>query len=74
MAEFVRRRVARDYGNVSEFFRDLVRPLMEREIEADLALLETTRQGAVAGPTEQEIEEVLSLQQRVRRGRRTRRP
>jgi len=34
--------VARNYGNASEFFRELVRASMEREIEADLALLQAT--------------------------------
>jgi putative addiction module CopG family antidote len=73
MAEFVRRRVARNYGNASEFFRELVRASMEREIEADLALLDATRKGAKPGPTESELDELLALQRRVRKGRRARR-
>ena len=40
MAEFVRRRVERDYGNASEFFRELLRATIQREIDAELALLE----------------------------------
>jgi Arc/MetJ-type ribon-helix-helix transcriptional regulator len=73
MAEFVRRRVERNYGNASEFFRELVRASMEREIETDLAFLETTRKGAKPGPTEAEIDEVLALQRRTRKGRHARR-
>ena len=73
MAEFVRRRVEREYGNVSEFFRELVRERIRREIEVDLAFLATTGQGAEPGPTEREVEDVLLLQKQVRRRRRARR-
>jgi len=73
MAEYVRRRVERNYGNASEFFRELVRASMEHEIQEDLALLEATRKDAQPGPTEDEIEEVLNLQKRVRKGRNARR-
>ncbi len=73
MAEFVRRRVNRDYGNASEFFRELVRGVIQREIEADLTFLESTSKGAQPGPTEKEIEEVLALQKRIRKGRNARR-
>ena len=66
-AEFVRRRVERDFGNVSEFFRDLIRERMRREIAADLTFLKSTIPGAPAGPSEQEIEEVLSVQRQVRK-------
>jgi Arc/MetJ-type ribon-helix-helix transcriptional regulator len=65
-AEYVRRTVARDFGNASEFFRDLLRERMKREIEADLALLQSTTAGAPAGPTEAEIEAVLKTQKSVR--------
>ena len=73
MAECVRRRVNRDYGNASEFFRELVRGVIQREIEADLTFLESTSKGAQPGPTEKEIEEVLALQKRIRKGRNARR-
>jgi Arc/MetJ-type ribon-helix-helix transcriptional regulator len=66
-SEFVRRTVARDFGNVSEYFRELIRERMKREIEADLAFLEKTSKGAPAGPGEQEIKKVLRVQREVRR-------
>ena len=72
MAEFVRRRVSRDYGNASEFFRELVRSVIQREIEADLAFLESTSKGSQPGPTEKEIDEVRALQKRIRKGRNAR--
>ncbi len=74
MADFVRRRVERDYGNVSEFFRDLVRERIQREIDADLAILDSTSKGAEPGPSEQEIEDVLRIQKRIRKARHARRP
>jgi Arc/MetJ-type ribon-helix-helix transcriptional regulator len=73
MAEFVRRQVDQNYGNVSEFFRDLVRERIKREVDADLAFLESTGQRARPGPAEEEIEEVLAIQKRVRKARHARR-
>jgi len=73
MEDYVRARCERDYGNVSEFFRALVREKMAIEIEADLRFLESTSVGAEPGPTEQEIEEVLALQKKVRKELRARR-
>lgn len=67
MSEFVRLNVERNYGNVSEYFRDLVRERMQREIEADLKFLESTSEGAPIGPTEAEIEGVLALQKKLRK-------
>jgi len=66
-SEYVRRTVDRDFGNASEFFRDLLRERMRREIEADLAVLEGTTKGAPAGPGEREIERVLAVQRQVRK-------
>ena len=66
-AEYMRRTVERDFGNASEFFRDLIRERMRREIEADLAFLETTTKGAPAGPSDQEMEQVLAVQRQVRK-------
>ena len=66
-SEYVRRTVERDFGNASEYFRDLIRERMRREIEADLKLLASTTKGAPAGPTEQEIENVLAVQRQVRK-------
>lgn len=68
-AEYVRRTVARDFGNASEFFRDLLRERMKREIEADLALLESTTPGAPVGPGDEEIEAILATQRDVRKQR-----
>lgn len=66
--EYVRRTVARDFGNASEFFRDLLRERMRREIEADVALLQATTASAPAGPSEAEIEGILTTQREVRKG------
>ena len=65
-AEYVRQTVARDFGNASEFFRDLLRDRMKREIEADLALLQSTTPGAPAGPSEDEIAGILKSQKEIR--------
>ena len=73
MAEFVRRQVERSYGNVSEFFRDLVREKIQREIDADLAVLGSTNAGAPPGPSEQEIKRILSIQKKIRKARHARR-
>lgn len=67
MGEYVREIVERDYGNVSEFFRDLLRERMRREIEADVAFLNSATEGAPPGPTELEIREILTIQKRVRK-------
>lgn len=73
-AEYVRQTVRRDFGNVSEFFRDLLRQKMEAEVAADLQFLQATSKGAPAGPTEAELQRVLEIQREVRRStRRTRR-
>ena len=70
--EFVRENVARDYGNVSEFFRDLLRERIRRDIEADVAVLNAAAEGAPAGPAESEIVKILKIQKRVRRKLRAR--
>lgn len=66
-SEYVRRTVERDFGNSSEFFRDLIRERMRREIEADIRLLASSGKGAAAGPTDAELEEVLQVQRQVRK-------
>ena len=67
MAAFVRAQCERDCGNVSEYFRTLVREKMKHEIEEDLQFLESTRSGAAPGPSAADVEEVLTLQKRVRK-------
>jgi len=66
-AEFVRRSVARDFGNASEFIRDCIRERMRHEIEADLTVLAATGRNAAAGPSDAEIERVLQVQREVRK-------
>ena len=73
MAEFVRATVERDYGNASEFFRDLVREKIRREVEADLRFLETATRGAPAGPEDADVDEILQIQKQVRKEIRARR-
>jgi Arc/MetJ-type ribon-helix-helix transcriptional regulator len=72
MDEFVRENVERDYGNVSEFFRDLLRERMRREVEADLAFLNSATDGAAAGPTDPDIKVILRIQRSVRKKLRAR--
>ena len=67
MAEFVRQKVKSDYGNASEYFRELVREKMRKQIEADVKFLEASSEGALPGPSEAEIEEILKLQKKVRK-------
>jgi len=67
MAAFVRAQCERDYGNVSEYFRTLVREKVKHEIEADLRFLQSTRSGAAAGPSAEDVTEVLALQKQVRK-------
>jgi len=50
-----------NYGNASEFFRELVREKIQREVDADLALLESTGSSALPGPSERKIEQVLAI-------------
>ncbi len=73
MAEFVRATVERDYGNASEFFRELVRERIRKEVEADLRFLEEATEGAAAGPSEADITEILAIQKQVRKEIRARR-
>ncbi len=49
MEAFVRAQCERDYGNVSEYFRTLVREKMKHEIEADLRFLKSTQVRCAAG-------------------------
>ena len=66
-SEYVRRNVARDFGNTSEFFRNLIRERMQVEVESDLKFLDSTVPGAPAGPGEQDIQEILQTQRAVRK-------
>ena len=69
LAEFVRRQVRQRYGNASEFFRELVRETIRREVQADLAFLGATVKGALPGATQEEVGELLAIQKKIR-GRR----
>ena len=73
MAEFVRATVERDYGNASEFFRDLVREKIRKEVEADVRFLEAATHGAPAGPEDTDIDDILRIQRQVRKELRARR-
>ena len=66
MSEFVRQKVDRDYGNVSEFFRDLVRQRMKREIEADLRILRGTGP-AKPGPSDDDLAKIERIKRQVRK-------
>jgi Arc/MetJ-type ribon-helix-helix transcriptional regulator len=68
MEAFVRAQCERDYGNVSEYFRTLVREKMKQEIDEDLRFLKSTQPGAAPGPSAGDVEEVLALQKQVRKG------
>ena len=71
MAEFVRQKVGRDYGNVSEYFRELVRQRMKKEIEAGLRLLRESGP-AKPGPTEKDLETIERIKREVRKDLRAR--
>ncbi len=66
MAEFVRQNVEQDYGNVSEFFRDLIRQKMAAQIEKDLKFLHKTGP-AKPGPSAKDLENIARIQRQVRR-------
>jgi Arc/MetJ-type ribon-helix-helix transcriptional regulator len=66
MSEFVRQAVERDYGNVSEYFRELVRQRMKKKIEADLRLLRESGP-AKPGPTEKDLEMIERIKREVRK-------
>lgn len=65
-SEYVRSTVEREFGNASEFFRELLRERMKREIEADLEFLDSTDEGAPAGPSGDEVRSILETQREVR--------
>jgi Arc/MetJ-type ribon-helix-helix transcriptional regulator len=71
MAEFVRQAVERDYGNVSEYFRELVRQRMKKKIEADLRLLRATGP-AKPSPPEKDLELIERIKHEVRKDLRAR--
>lgn len=66
-SEYLRRCVERDFGNVSEYFRDLIRERMKREVDADMQFLKSTTKGAPAGPSEDEIRKIITVQREVRK-------
>jgi len=52
---------------ISEFFRDLVREKIRQEVEADVRLLAAATDGVPAGPSEADVDEILSIQKQVRK-------
>ncbi len=73
MAAYVESEVAREYGNTSEFFRDMVRERQRRQIDSEVAFLKSATDGAPEGPGADDIAAVLKIQRRVRKGLRARR-
>ena len=45
----------------------LVREKMKHEIEEDLQFLESTQSGVAPGPSAEDVEEILTLQKKVRK-------
>ena len=73
MAEYIRAIVERDYGNASEFFRDLVREKIRKEVEVDVRFLETATRGAPVGPDDTDLAAIFRIQKQVRKEIRARR-
>lgn len=73
LAAYVRRTVARDYGNSSEYFRALIRERLEKEARGDVAFLHDNTEGAPAGPSEGDLAEILNIQKQARKEIRARR-
>ena len=69
MALYVRREAEHNYGNISEFFRALVREKIQAEIAADLAFLREATKGAPAGPTETELAAIIKAQKATRKAK-----
>lgn len=73
LADYVRRTVDRDYGNSSEYFRELIRERMNKEIAEDIKFLNDATCDAPVGPSEEDISEILKIQKQVRKEIRARR-
>ena len=73
LADYVRRTVDRDYGNSSEYFRELIRERMNKEISEDVRFLNAATSDAPVGPSEEDIAEILKIQKRARKEIRARR-
>jgi len=73
LADYVRRTVDRDYGNSSEYFRELIRERMNKEIAEDVRFLNDATNDAPVGPSEEDITEILKIQKRARKDIRARR-
>jgi len=67
LADYVRKNTAENYGNASEFFREMLRERIRRQAEEDVALLQATSAGAPPGPNAAEVREVLAVQRAVRK-------
>jgi len=73
LADYVRRTVDRDYGISSEYFRELIRERMNKEISEDVRFLNDATSEAPVGPSEDDITEILKIQKRARKEIRARR-
>jgi Arc/MetJ-type ribon-helix-helix transcriptional regulator len=67
LADYVRKITMEQYGNASEFFREMLRERIRRQAEQDVAFLQSTAAGAPDGPNEAELREVLAVQRAVRK-------
>ena len=68
LAEFARAdSEARAFDSMSEYMRDLIRHRRQRQIEADVAILEKAIEGAPLGdPSDEEMAEIVKAQHRIR--------
>ena len=66
MEAYARLEAARDCGNLSVFFREMVRERMRKQIESDLTVLASAIDCAPSGPSEAEVGRILAAQRRAR--------
>jgi len=65
--DYVRKNTAEHYGNASEFFREMLRERIRRQVEQDVAFLQTTSAEAPPGPNAAELRDVLAAQRAARK-------
>ena len=70
MAEYARSQAGKLYGNVSEFFRELLRQRIQSEIEADVkALEEAAADAKPEGLNVEKLNLIIATQKAVRKAR-----